>query len=568
MSTIVNSGSVTVTNDSVAVTGTGTSFETSLVAGGMLLVDGTAAFISSVESDTALTLTKVWPGATAIDTSYEIQRIRSDVASVITANDRLADIVAKLEAGTFFDPDAVGTLVDRATYDDEDAGFTYVVPADVDGGTPTVYLKLSATTADWSAGQSFQGPAGAGSDGAAATIAVGVITTLPAGSDADVRNSGTVTAAVFDIDLPEGDTGPAGADGVDGLDSTVAIGNVTALNTGENATVANSGTPSDAVLDFGIPKGDTGATGAAGADGIDGVDGAAASIQVGTVTTVGSGEAATVSNSGTPAAAVFDFEIPQGEDGADGAGVGDMIAADYDPTGVSGDAFDMENMNEGTSKVAMTTTERTKLAGVEAGATADQTGAQIKAAYEAEDDTNAYTDADKTKLGGIEAGATADQTGAEIKVAYEAEDDANAFSDAEKTKLAGIAVSADVTSTNVKTAALVGDINGGGAAITTGIKGWLRVPFACTITAVTAMADQSGSMVVDIWKDTLANHPPADGGSITASAPVTLSSEVSSEDTTLSGWTTSINAGDILSFNVDSADTIEHVVIELTVEKS
>ena len=63
----------------------------------------------------------------------------------------------------------------------------------------------------------------------------------------------------------------------------------------------------------------------------------------------------------------------------------------------------------------------TKLDGVEANATADQTGAQIKAAYEAE--TNAFTDAQFTKLGAIEANATADQTDAEIKTAVEAASD-------------------------------------------------------------------------------------------------------------------------------------------------
>ena len=40
--------------------------------------------------------------------------------------------------------------------------------------------------------------------------------------------------------------------------------------------------------------------------------------------------------------------------------------------------------------------------------------------------------ADKTKLDGIEASATADQTGAEIKTAYEAESNTHAFTDAEK----------------------------------------------------------------------------------------------------------------------------------------
>ena len=49
--------------------------------------------------------------------------------------------------------------------------------------------------------------------------------------------------------------------------------------------------------------------------------------------------------------------------------------------------------------------ELARLSGVETDATQDQSGAEIKAAYEAEDDSNAYTDAEKTKLGGVAAGA-------------------------------------------------------------------------------------------------------------------------------------------------------------------
>lgn len=82
--------------------------------------------------------------------------------------------------------------------------------------------------------------------------------------------------------------------------------------------------------------------------------------------------------------------------------------------------------------------DKAKLDGIEANATADQTGAEIKAAYEAEADTNPFTDAEQSKLAGVEAGATADQTGAEIKTAYEGQADTNAFTDAEKTKLAGV----------------------------------------------------------------------------------------------------------------------------------
>ncbi len=110
-------------------------------------------------------------------------------------------------------------------------------------------------------------------------------------------------------------------------------------------------------------------------------------------------------------------------------------------------------------------------------------------------------------------------------------------------------------------------IDGGGGVITTGEKGHLEIPFACTIDRVTTLADQSGSIVVDIWKDTYANFPPANGDSITASAPPTLSTAQKSQDSTLTGWTKAINAGDILAYNVDSITTCTRVIISLKVTR-
>lgn len=52
-----------------------------------------------------------------------------------------------------------------------------------------------------------------------------------------------------------------------------------------------------------------------------------------------------------------------------------------------------------------TTTLKTKLDGIEEGATADQTAAEIKSAYESNNDTNAFTDAEQSKLASIESGA-------------------------------------------------------------------------------------------------------------------------------------------------------------------
>ena len=94
-----------------------------------------------------------------------------------------------------------------------------------------------------------------------------------------------------------------------------------------------------------------------------------------------------------------------------------------------------------------TDADHSKLNAIEAGATADQTASEIRTLVESASDSNVFTDADHTKLNGIEASATADQTNSEIKTAYEANSDTNAFTDAEKTKLSGIAANADVTST-------------------------------------------------------------------------------------------------------------------------
>lgn len=65
--------------------------------------------------------------------------------------------------------------------------------------------------------------------------------------------------------------------------------------------------------------------------GSKGDPGQAATITVGTVTTLPAGSTATVTNTGTTSAAVFDFGIPKG---ADGSGAGDMLKADYDPNSV------------------------------------------------------------------------------------------------------------------------------------------------------------------------------------------------------------------------------------------
>ena len=109
-------------------------------------------------------------------------------------------------------------------------------------------------------------------------------------------------------------------------------------------------------------------------------------------------------------------------------------------------------------------------------------------------------------------------------------------------------------------------IDGGGSAISASAAtyGFLLVPFACTITSASLLADQSGSITVDIWVVAYGSFPPSVSNTITASDLPTLSSAQSEQDTTLSGWTTSVAANSVLAFHVNAgASTVQRVTVAL-----
>jgi hypothetical protein len=111
-------------------------------------------------------------------------------------------------------------------------------------------------------------------------------------------------------------------------------------------------------------------------------------------------------------------------------------------------------------------------------------------------------------------------------------------------------------------------IDGGGSVITTGVKGYVTVPYNGTITGWDIFADVTGSIVIDVWKDTYANFPPLVADTIAGTEKPTLSSAIKNQDTNLTSWTTAVTAGDIIAFNVDSASTLTRVNLIIYVTKS
>ncbi len=111
-------------------------------------------------------------------------------------------------------------------------------------------------------------------------------------------------------------------------------------------------------------------------------------------------------------------------------------------------------------------------------------------------------------------------------------------------------------------------LDGAGTTITTGVKSSIQIPYSGTITGWTILADQVGSIVVDVWKDDYATYPPSSLDSIAGTEKPTLSSSIKNEDNSLSTWTTSVNAGDIITFNVDSASTLTRVNLAIKITKS
>ena len=176
----------------------------------------------------------------------------------------------------------------------------------------------------------------------------------------------------------------------------------------------------------------------------------------GNTTTISSAQATKLSNiSITQAVNLDTIESNVATNNAKATNVSTNLSKTVSGTGFSINSSDGDNV-----ALTLATTDNwglmsdemyDKLDGIETGATADQSNAEIRAAVEAATDSNVFTNADHSKLDGIEAGATADQD----LSSYQLQPSEGAFANGDKTKLDNIEASATADQTNEEIVAAV-----------------------------------------------------------------------------------------------------------------
>ena len=167
-------------------------------------------------------------------------------------------------------------------------------------------------------------PVPVGPAGPPNVLEIGTVETLPADQPATASITGKSPAQKLNLGIPQGkqgatgNPGAPGKDGQNGVTPTLAAGNVETLEPDQPATASVTGEGPAYQINLGIPRGQTGAQGAPGRDGQDGQDGQTPTIAVGTVTTLDPGQDATAEITGKTPNLVLSLGIPQGQPGKDG----------------------------------------------------------------------------------------------------------------------------------------------------------------------------------------------------------------------------------------------------------
>jgi len=110
-------------------------------------------------------------------------------------------------------------------------------------------------------------------------------------------------------------------------------------------------------------------------------------------------------------------------------------------------------------------------------------------------------------------------------------------------------------------------IDGGGQVIAPATTNYITIPYDGTITGWYLMADQVGSISIDIRKCIYGNFPPIAGDSICGGNYPALVMDSKNQNGNPAGWIKAITAGDIVAFVVNSASVVQKINLVVKVAK-
>ena len=119
-------------------------------------------------------------------------------------------------------------------------------------------------------------------------------------------------------------------------------------------------------------------------------------------------------------------------------------------------------------------------------------------------------------------------------------------------------------------------VDGSGGTVTVGLKGYIKVPYACTITGWTVIsttATPNQAIQFDIWRNAgalptsaAANSLIGAGGTKPQLSAIPAGQQLRNS-VNLNNWSTSLAAGDYLAFRVDSAAIVSWAILQINVTR-
>jgi len=103
-------------------------------------------------------------------------------------------------------------------------------------------------------------------------------------------------------------------------------------------------------------------------------------------------------------------------------------------------------------------------------------------------------------------------------------------------------------------------------ASTTGLIGYITIPYNGTITGWQVIGDITGTCTFDVWKQSAGVIPTVADSIVGTEKPNLLAQQINS-DLSLTTWTTAVSAGDIVGIVLDNASTLSQAWLTVFITK-